>query len=119
MIRNLKKTDADPDLIRLIESYSTLSRLESVFLFQVQTLDDEEDESHPLDTLHFMVNVSEKVMSINDEIRERTNDLMSRDALPENIQEMLTQHSQKRRETEYRFSNLVSVLNEIDSNTSQ
>jgi hypothetical protein len=117
MIRNLKKTDASNDLIQLIESYSTLSRLESVFLFQVQTLEDDEVKTDPLDALHFMVNVSEKVMSINDEIRERTNDLTSRNALPENIQEMLTQHSQKRRETEYRFSNLVSVLNEIDSNT--
>jgi hypothetical protein len=118
MIRNLKETAADTNLIQLIESYSTLSRLESVFLFQVQTLD-EEEETHPLDALHFMVKVSEKVMSINDEIRERMNDLLSRKALPENIQDMLSQHSQKRRNTEYRFSNLVSVLNEIDSNTSQ
>ena len=117
LIRNLKKTDADKDLIQLIELYSTLSRLESVFLFQVQTLDDEQEKSDHLDALHFMVSVSEKVISINDEIRERTNDLVSRDALPKNIQAMLSQHSQKRRETEYRFSNLVSVLHEIDSNT--
>lgn len=119
MIRNLKKTEADKDLIQLIESYSILSRLESVFLFQVQTLDDESEEMDPLGALQFMVNVSEKVMSINDEIREKTNDLMEKDALPENIQEMLTKHSRKRKKTEYRFSNLVSVLNEIDSHTSQ
>lgn len=119
MIRNLKNTGADRNLIQLIESYSTLSRLESVFLFQVQSLDDEEEEIHPLDALHFMVNISERVMRINDEIRERSNELLNRDALPDNIQEMLSQHTQKRRETEYRFSNLVSVLNEIDSNTSQ
>jgi len=119
MIRNLKNTGADRNLIQLIESYSTLSRLESVFLFQVQSLDDEEEETHPLDALHFMVNISERVMRINDEIRERSNELLNREALPDNIQEMLSQHTQKRRETEYRFSNLVSVLNEIDSNTSQ
>jgi len=119
MIRNLKSTKADADLIELIESYNTLSRLESVFLFQVQTLEDEREETHPLDALHFMVNVSERVMRTNDEIRERTNELMNRDAIPENIQEMLTQHTQKRKETEYRFSNLVSVLHEIDSSTSQ
>ena len=119
MIRNLKSTKADADLIELIESYNTLSRLESVFLFQVQTLEDEREETHPLDALHFMVNVSERVMRTNDEIRERTNELMNRDAIPDNIQEMLTQHTQKRKETEYRFSNLVSVLHEIDSSTSQ
>ncbi|MFW9812022.1 MAG: hypothetical protein ACFFF9_06135 [Candidatus Thorarchaeota archaeon] len=118
MIRNLKKSQAESDLIALIESYSTLSRLESVFLFQVQALEDEREETHPLDALHFMVNVSERVMRTNDEIRERTNDLMNRDAIPANIQEMLSQHTQKRKETEYRFSNLVSVLHEIDSNTS-
>jgi hypothetical protein len=119
MIRNLKKSNAETDLVQLIEAYSTLSRLESVFLFQVQSLNDEREETHPLDALHFMVNVSERVMRTNDEIREKTNDLMNRDAIPENIQEMLTQHSPKRKETEYRFSNLVSVLHEIDSNTSQ
>ena len=116
MIRNLKNAGADEDLIQLIDLYSTLSRLESVFLFQVQTL---EEDTHPLDTLHFMVNISESVMRVNDEIRERSNELLNRDALPDNIQEMLSQHTQKRKETEYRFSNLVSVLNEIDSNTSQ
>ncbi|MHA1950239.1 MAG: hypothetical protein ACXAAO_15145 [Candidatus Thorarchaeota archaeon] len=119
MIRNLKKTGGSVDVIQLIESYSTLSRLESVFLFQVQTLQDEKEDASPLDVLQFMVGVSEKVMSINDEIRERTNELMSRDSIPDNIQEMLTQHIQKRRETEYRFSNFASVLNKIESNTAQ
>jgi hypothetical protein len=119
MIRNLKSSNADSNLIELIESYSTLSSLESVFLFQVQALENESEETHPLDTLHFMVNVSERVMSTNDKIREKTNDLMNRDAIPTHIQEMLSQHTQKRKETEYRFSNLVSVLHEIDSNTSQ
>jgi hypothetical protein len=119
MIRSLKKSDAESDLIELIESYSTLSRLESVFLFQVQALENGTEETHPLDALHFMVNVSERVMRTNDEIRERTNELSTRDAIPAYIQEMLSQHSQRRKETEYRFSNLVSVLHEIDSNTSQ
>ena len=117
MIRNLKKTDVDTDLIQLIDAYSTLSRLESVFLFQVQTIDDESEKVGPLDTLQFMVSISEKVMSINDEIREKTNNLMEKEAFPDNIQEMLSIHSQKRKTTEYRFSNLVSMLNEIDSHT--
>jgi hypothetical protein len=119
MIRDLKTTEADCNLVQLIELYATLSRLESVFLFQVQSLDDESEESNPLNTLQFMVNTSEKVMTINDEIRQKTNDLMDKEALPDNIQEMLSKHSRKRMETEYRFSNLVSVLNEIDSHTSK
>ena len=117
MIRNLKKTDVDTDLIQLIDAYSTLSRLESVFLLQIQTIDDDSEKVGPLDTLQFMVKISEKVMSINDEIREKTNNLMEKEAFPDNIQEMLSIHSQKRKTTEYRFSNLVSMLNEIDSHT--
>ncbi len=115
MIRNLKKTDVDTDLIQLIDGYSTLTRLESIFLFQVQTINDESEKLDPLDTLQFMVNISEKVMSINDEIRDMTHNLMEKDAFPDNIQEMLTIHSQKRKATEYRFSNLVSTLKEFDS----
>jgi len=117
IIRNLKKTDVDTDLIQLIDAYGTLSRLESVFLFQVQTLDNESEKMNPLDTLQFMVNISEKVMSINDEIRDRTHNLMEKDAFPDNIQEMLTMYSQKMKTTEFKFRNLVSVLNEIDSQT--
>ncbi|TET12023.1 MAG: hypothetical protein E3J86_01320 [Candidatus Thorarchaeota archaeon] len=117
MIRNLKKTDVDADLIQLIDAYSTLTRLESIFLFYVQTINDESTNLDPLETLQFMVNISEKVMSINDEIRDKTNNLIEKDAFPNNIQEMLTIHSQKRKTTEYRFSKLVSMLNEFDSHT--
>ena len=119
MIRGLKKDNANDKLIQLIELYRTLSRLESIFLFQVQALQEESEESDPLSVLQFMVSISEKVMRINDEIRELTNNLVETKSLPENIQEMLVQHSEKRMKTEYRFSNLVSVLQEIDSHTSK
>ncbi|MFW9807788.1 MAG: hypothetical protein ACFFE6_00280 [Candidatus Thorarchaeota archaeon] len=119
MIRGLKKENADEDLIQLVELYRTLSRLESIFMFQVQSLDNESEESDPLSVLQFMVSISEKVMRINDEIRDLTNYMVERDSLPENIQEMLMQHTEKRKKTEYRFSNLVSVLQEIDSHTSK
>jgi hypothetical protein len=117
MIRNLKKTDVDADLIQLIDAYSTLTRLESIFHFYVQTINDESTNLDPLETLQFMVNISEKVMSINDKIRDKTNNLIENDAFPDNIQEMLTIHSQKRKTTENRFSKLVSMLNEFDSHT--
>lgn len=115
MIGNMKRLEADSDLVHLIEAYGTLSKLESIFLFQVQSLDDESEDTDPLDVLRFMVNISEKVIDINDDIREKTNSLMERGVLPENIQEMLKMHSHKRKNTEYRFSNLASVLHEISS----
>ncbi|MFX1604809.1 MAG: hypothetical protein ACFFDD_02775 [Promethearchaeota archaeon] len=117
MILNLKKNEADDDLVDLVDSYRTLARLESVFLFQVLSLEDESDEIDPLSILQFMVGVSEKVITVNNSIRERTFSLMERDALPDHIREMLSQHSEARKTTEYRFSNLVSALHNIDTHT--
>jgi hypothetical protein len=117
MILNLKKTGAEEDLIDLIDSYRTLARLESVFLFQVLSLDDPDDETDPLSILRFMVGVSEKVITVNNSIREKTNSLVERNSLPDNIREMLSQHSEARKTTEYKFTNLVSALHEIDTHT--
>jgi hypothetical protein len=117
MILNLKKANTDGDLIDLVDSYRTLARLESVFLFQVLSLDDPSDETDPLSILRFMVGVSEKVITVNNAIREKTNNLVERDALPDNIREMLAQHSEARKTTEYKFSNLVSALHNIDTQT--
>ena len=117
MILNLRKTKTEEDLIDLVDSYRTLARLESVFLFQVLSLDDPSDETDPLSILRFMVGVSEKVITVNNSIRERTNSLVERDALPDNIREMLAQHSEARKTTEYKFSNLVSALHNIDTHT--
>ncbi|OLS31260.1 MAG: hypothetical protein ThorAB25_04410 [Candidatus Thorarchaeota archaeon AB_25] len=115
MILNLKKMKTEEDLIDLVDSYRTLARLESVFLFQVLSLDDPADETDPLSILRFMVGVSEKVITVNNAIRERTNSLVERDAIPDNIREMLAQHSEARKTTEYKFSNLVSALHNIDT----
>lgn len=117
MMLNLKKAGVEEDLLELIDSYRTLARLESVFLFQVLSLDDPSDETDPLSVLRFMVGVSEKVITVNNLIREKTNNLNERDALPDNIREMLSQHSDARKTTEYKFSNLVSALHNIDTHT--
>ena len=117
MLLNLKRAGVEEDLIELIDAYTTLARLESVFLFQVLSLDDPSDETDPLSILRFMVGVSEKVVTVNDLIREKTNSLTERDALPANIREMLSQHSEARKTTEYKFSNLVSALHNIDTHT--
>ena len=117
MVLNLKKNRADKEVIGLIHAYRTLARLESVFLFQVLSLDDPNEETDPLNILKFMVGVSERVISINNQIREKTNMLLEKKALPSNIHEMLIRHSQKRKRMEYRFINLVSALHKIDTQT--
>lgn len=118
IILNLKKANAEENVLELIDSYRTLARLESIFIFQVLSLDDQEDEDDPLSILQFMVGVSEKVIAINNFVREKTAILIERNALPDNIRDMLSQHSETRQRTEYKFSNLVSALQEIDIRTS-
>lgn len=117
MILNLKKVEAEKELVELIEAYSTLARLESVFIFQVLSLDDPSNETDPLSSLRFMVGVSEKVITVNNTIRELTNSLTERNALPDKIKEMLSKYSEERKTTEYKFSNLVSALHRIDTRT--
>ena len=69
--------------------------------------------------LKFMVSISEKVIQLSDMIREKTNDLIERNIMSNELQERLKKHSEKRKNTEYRFSNLVKVLSEINAHTTQ
>lgn len=117
MILNLKRAGADESLIELVDSYGTLARLESVFMFQVLSLDDPSEEINPLEVLRFMVGISERVIYVNDTIREITTNLKERGALPDNIREMLFQHSEARKIMEYKFTNLVSALHNIETHT--
>jgi hypothetical protein len=118
MILNLKKSDAEQDLLELIDAYRALARLESVFLFQVLSIDEPDGETDSLSILRFMVGISEKVIAVNNQIREKTHSLIERNALPAHIKDMLSEHSKTRKITEYKFSNLVSALHEIDTRTS-
>jgi hypothetical protein len=64
-----------------------------------------------------MVGVSEKVIQLSDMIREKTLDLLDRKVMSEELQDSLRKHSEKRKETEYKFSNLVKVLSEISAHS--
>ena len=65
-----------------------------------------------------MVGVSEKVIQLSDMIREKTHDLLERKAMNEDLQKSFQKHAEKRKDTEYKFSNLVKVLSEISAQTS-
>jgi len=115
----LKQTNADKTLLELVEHYSSIYRLESIFLSQVLDLKTTSSEMDALGALKFMVNISEKVIQLSDMIREKTNDLIERNIMSNELQERLKKHSEKRKNTEYRFSNLVKVLSEINAHTTQ
>jgi hypothetical protein len=113
----LKEGNGDKVLKELVDHYRALYRLEAIFLFQVLSLDDTSEEEDSLGTLRFMVGVSEKVIQLSDMIREKTHDLLERKAMSEEIQKSLRKHAEKRKETEYKFSNLVKVLSEISAHS--
>ena len=114
----LREKNGDKILTELVDHYRALYRLEAIFLFQVLSLNEPLDESDSLGTLRFMVGISEKVIQLSDMIREKTLDLLERKALSIDLQESLRKHSEKRKETEYKFSNLVKVLGEISAQSS-
>ncbi len=113
----LKEKNGDKILTELVDHYRALHRLEIVFLYQVLSLDENTEESDPLETLRFMVGVSEKVIMLSDLIREKTHDLLERKAMNKELQDSFRKHSEKRKETEYKFSNLVKVLSEIGAHS--
>jgi len=117
LTRKLRENDGDTVLAELVDHYRALYRLEAIFLFQVLSLDEPADESDSLSTLRFIVGVSEKVISLSDQIREKTHDLLERKAMSEEIHQSLRKHSEKRKDTEYKFTNLVKVLNEISTHS--
>ncbi|MHA1494012.1 MAG: hypothetical protein ACTSRQ_08330 [Candidatus Thorarchaeota archaeon] len=113
----LRNKNGDKVLTELVDHYRALYQLEAIFLFQVLSLEEPMEEKDPLETLRFMVGVSEKVIQLSDMIREKTHDLIERKAMSEEIQYSLRKHSEKRKETEYKFSNLVKVLSGISAHS--
>jgi hypothetical protein len=113
----LKEKNGDKTLTELVDHYRALHRLEAVFLFQVLSLDENTEESDPLETLRFMIGVSEKVIMLSDLIREKTHDLLERKVMSKELQDSFRKHAEKRKETEYKFSNLVKVLSEIGAHS--
>ncbi len=119
LIDELKQSGVDEDLIRLVDHYKQLCRLESIFLFQVETLFDAADEIVALGLLRYMIAIAERVLRLNDSIRERTRRLQEAGLLTKEISFSLASHAEKKRLTEQRFRNLMRVLSQIDVMTGQ
>lgn len=119
LTRRIKESGSDQTLLMLVDHYRSLYKLETIFLSQVLALEERQEEMDPLETLRFMVGISERVVLLSDLIRESTLEILDRKGMSSDIQESLKNHSKKRQETEFKFSNLVRVLSEIDAHTSQ
>ncbi|NHJ15007.1 MAG: hypothetical protein EAX95_15100 [Candidatus Thorarchaeota archaeon] len=119
LIQSLKDTDAEIEFLKLVEAYRTLFRLEAVFLFQVVTLRESADQNISLDLIRFMVDMAERVLHTIDGIRESTIALHEREHVPQPLEDFLARHSEIRRSTETRFTDLIRILGQIETRTSQ
>ncbi|MFW9845521.1 MAG: hypothetical protein ACFFD6_02140 [Candidatus Thorarchaeota archaeon] len=119
LLHDLKVDGEDERLIRLVDQYRQLSRLETVFLFQVTTLRESDDKQVSIGLLRFMIEVAERVIRVVTNIRESSHDLLETVYVPIHIQKLLENQTESRNQTEEWFTNLVRMLNTIEIRTSQ
>ncbi|MHA2601752.1 MAG: hypothetical protein AM324_006445 [Candidatus Thorarchaeota archaeon SMTZ1-83] len=119
VIHDLRSNGAESRIVSLVERNRLLTRLEGVFLFQVSTLRESQDAQISLGLLRFMIDVAERVVRIVEDIREMTRDLQETGQLPNEIGTLLQKHSVSRSKNVQWFKNLVRMLNQIETRTSQ
>jgi hypothetical protein len=113
LILKVKTRNESQDLLSLCEQYKLLTRLYTVFLFQVLTLGEADDEQVALGLLKFMVGVAGRTVDLNDKIREKTHELEESGKIPEWVRSLLEKHASVRKRNEQRFLNLARVLSQV------
>jgi hypothetical protein len=114
-ISELKEKGEDTKLVELYEYYKQLTRLESVFLYQVLTIAESSDVSVSLGIIKFMVEVAERFINTSDNIRETTYELEDNGKLMSKHIMVILPYSERRKRTERRFHNLIRVLSQVQS----
>ncbi len=119
VIYDLRSSGTDGRIVALVEQIRLLTRLEGVFLFQVSTLRESDDVQVSLGLLRFMIDVAEKLVQIVGDVKEKVHDLQTTGQLPDEIMTLIGKHDAGRSKNEKWFRNLVRMLNQIETRTSQ
>ncbi len=119
ILHDLGKDKEDSRLIDLISRYRQLARFETIFLFQVSTLRESDDKEVSLGLLKFMIDVAERIVKVIALIRDSSHSLSESSSIPDHIQVLLNEQIEDRNRTEEWFTNLVRLLNTIETRTSQ
>ncbi len=102
----------------LVRVHRTLSRLEAVFLFQVLSLNEADDELTALTLLKFMIDTANRILSTHDEIRKQR-DLLDRiGILTGDLDALLSEKEEQRVIAERRFRNLIVLLSQVSGRPS-
>lgn len=103
----------DDALRHLLDAYRKLYKLESVFLHQVVSLNQEEEEVSALTYLRLMVSTTRKILLLHDELRELNLTVLSQGEISSEQEEMLTRTNTTRQDAERDLRKLMPLLSEI------
>ncbi|RDE12055.1 MAG: hypothetical protein C4K49_10905 [Candidatus Thorarchaeota archaeon] len=113
LIDGLKQSGENEEVVKLCEYYRALTRLQAVFLYQVLTLGEANEEHIALGLLKFMVEVADRVVETSNMVRQKSHELREAGAVPESVQLILQKHDIARKRIEQRFLNLARVLSQV------
>lgn len=115
IIRERESEGVDREQVQLLDKYKQLNRLETTFLYQVQTMMEADSTFIALNALRMMITVAEKAIDICNRIRSLTNALNDDNKMPADLAYMLRPHAERRRKIEHRFDRVERVLSEMES----
>ena len=102
----------------LLRVHKTLYKLESIFLFQVLSLQEAEDELTAITLLKFMIETADRILSTHDDIRSQRSTLINLGVSIDALDDLLDEREIHRKHAEKRFRNLLSVLSKVNSRPS-
>ena len=94
----------------LVRVHRTLLRLEAVFLFQVLSLNEADDDLTALTLLKFMVETASRILTTHDNIRRQRELLIHLGISIEELDSLLSEKEEQRVNAERRFRNLMALL---------
>ncbi len=99
----------------LLRVHKTLLKLESIFLFQVLSLQEADDELTALTLLKFMVETADRILSTHNDIRAQRSALINLGVKVERVDELLEERKIHHKHAEKRIRNLLSILSKVNS----
>ncbi|MDF1539833.1 MAG: hypothetical protein P1Q69_13115, partial [Candidatus Thorarchaeota archaeon] len=102
----------------LVRVHRALSRLEAVFLFQVLSLNDADDDLTALTLLKFMVETASRILATHDDIRRQRELLIQLGISIDDLDDLLSEKEEQRVNAERRFRNLMVLLSQVSGRPS-
>ncbi len=103
------------ELLKLLDAYRKLQKLESIFLHQVLSLNQEGEQGSALTYLRLMIGTTRKILILHNELRDLNITVLSEGEITPVQEEIVKRTEALRRESENNFRRLIPLLSEIES----